>query len=124
MEQKFYTCRHCGNIIAKIKDVGVPIMCCGQKMEELAAGAVEAAGEKHVPVYGVEGRTVKVRVGSVDHPMLPEHFIDWVFLKTDRGSQWKQLHPGEAPHAAFALTEGETVEAVYAYCNQHSLWRG
>lgn len=124
MQQKFYICRQCGNIVAKIKDVGVPIVCCGQKMEELVAGAVEAAGEKHVPVYEVEGGTVKVRVGSVDHPMLPEHFIEWVFLKTDQGSQWKQLHPGEAPRAAFALTEGETVESVYAYCNQHSLWRG
>ena len=123
MEQRFYICGHCGNIVAMVKDAGVPVMCCGQKMEELAAGAVEAAGEKHVPVYGVEGRTVKVRVGSVDHPMLPEHYIQWVSLQTRQGNQRKVLNPGDKPEVCFALCEGDQVEAVYAYCNLHSLWK-
>ena len=55
MEQKFYICEHCGNIIAKVKDAGVPVMCCGQPMKEIVPGTVEASVEKHIPVYTVEG---------------------------------------------------------------------
>lgn len=123
MEQKFYICEHCGNIVTKVKDAGVPVMCCGQKMKELIPGTTEAATEKHIPVYSVEGSLVKVQVGSVAHPMLPEHYIEWVFLQTAQGTQCKKLHPGEAPQASFALCEGDTVEAVYAYCNLHGLWK-
>ena len=120
---KFYICEHCGNIVTKVKDAGVPVMCCGQKMKELIPGTTEAATEKHIPVYSVEGNLVKVQVGSVAHPMLPEHYIEWVFLQTAQGTQCKKLHPGEAPQASFALCEGDTVEAVYAYCNLHGLWK-
>lgn len=123
MEQKFYICEHCGNIVTKVKDAGVPVMCCGQKMKELIPGTTEAATEKHIPVYSVEGNLVKVQVGSVAHPMLPEHYIEWVFLQTAQGTQCKKLHPGEAPQSSFALCEGDTVEAVYAYCNLHGLWK-
>ena len=123
MEQKFYICEHCGNIVTKVKDAGVPVMCCGQKMKELIPGTTEAATEKHIPVYSVEGNLVKVQVGSVAHPMLPEHYIEWVFLQTAQGTLCKKLHPGEAPQASFALCEGDTVEAVYAYCNLHGLWK-
>lgn len=123
MEQRFYICEHCGNIIAMIKNAGVSVMCCGQKMTELVPGTTEAATEKHIPVYQVEGSLVKVRVGSVDHPMLPEHYIEWISLQTKQGSQHKILRPGDAPAACFALCEGDEVEAVYAYCNLHSLWK-
>ncbi len=82
MEQKFYICEHCGNIVAMVQDAGVPVMCCGQKMKEMIPGTVDAAVEKHVPVYTVEGNLVKVCVGSVEHPMMPEHFIAWVSLQT------------------------------------------
>ena len=123
MEQTFYICEHCGNIIAKVKDVGVPVMCCGQKMTEIVPGTVEAAAEKHIPVYQVNGSVVTVRVGSVDHPMLPEHYIEWVSLQTKQGNQRKALHPGDKPEVCFALCPGDEVEAVYAYCNLHSLWK-
>ncbi len=123
MEQNFYICEHCGNIIAKVKDVGVPVMCCGQKMTEIVPGTVEAAAEKHIPVYQVNGSVVTVRVGSVDHPMLPEHYIEWVSLQTKQGNQRKALHPGDKPEVCFALCPGDEVEAVYAYCNLHSLWK-
>ena len=82
MEQRFFICEHCGNIVAMVKDAGVPVMCCGQKMTEIIPGTADAAVEKHVPVYQVEGNVVKVQVGAVDHPMLPEHFIEWVSLQT------------------------------------------
>lgn len=123
MEQKFYICEHCGNIIAKVKDAGVPVMCCGQRMKEIIPGTSDGAAEKHVPVYRVEGSIVTVRVSSVDHPMLPEHYIEWVSLQSKQGNQRKLLHPGDEPEVRFALCPGDEVEAVYAYCNLHSLWK-
>lgn len=123
MEQKFYTCKNCDNIVVKIKDGGVPIMCCGERMTEIIPGTTDAAQEKHVPVYRVEGNKVTVTVGAAAHPMLPEHYIEWVFLQTRQGTQCKNLQPGQAPEVCFALCEGDEVEAVYAYCNLHSLWK-
>ena len=123
MEQKFFICEHCGNIIAMVKDKGVPVMCCGQKMTEIIPGTTDAAVEKHVPVYTVEGNKVHVTVGEVAHPMLPEHYIEWVSLQTKFGNQRKELRPGEAPETCFMLCDGDEVEAVYAFCNLHSLWK-
>ena len=123
MEQKFYACEHCGNIVTVIKDAGAPLMCCGEKLKEMAPGTTDGATEKHIPVYTVEGNTVTVTVGSAEHPMMPEHYIEWVSLQTKQGSQQKILHPGEKPTARFALCDGDEVEAVYAYCNLHSLWK-
>ncbi len=124
MEQMFYICEHCGNIIAKVRDKGVPVMCCGQKMTPLVPGTTEAAVEKHIPVYTVEDGVLKVTVGSTEHPMLEEHYIEWISVQTNLGNQRKVLKPGQPPKADFALLPGETVEAVYAYCNLHSLWKG
>ena len=123
MEQKFYICAHCGNIIAKVKDAGVPVMCCGQKMDELVPGTVDASVEKHVPAFTFEGSIVKVKVGSVEHPMAEEHYIEWVSLQTKQGNQRKALVPGQAPEVEFAICDGDEVEAVYAYCNLHGLWK-
>lgn len=123
MEQKFYICEHCGNIIAMVRDAGVPVMCCGQKMKELVPGTTDAAMEKHVPVYQVNGNLVTVTVGSVEHPMLPEHSIQWVSLQTRQGSQRKLLQPGDKPAVTFAICDGDEVEAVYAYCDLHGLWK-
>ncbi len=81
MRQKFYVCEHCGNIITKVNDAGVPVMCCGEKMKEMIPGTTDAAVEKHVPVYEVEGNVVKVKVGEVEHPMVAEHYIQWIVLE-------------------------------------------
>jgi len=123
MAQKFYVCEHCGNIVTKVKDVGVPVVCCGQKMTELVPGTTDASQEKHVPVYKVEGNNVLVTIGSVEHPMQEEHHIEWIVLETKQGVQRKYLEPGQAPKAVFALTEGDEVVAVYEYCNLHGLWK-
>lgn len=123
MEQKFYICSHCGKIIAVVKESGVPVMCCGQKMTEIIPGSVDAAAEKHVPAYTVENNVVTVNVGSAEHPMLPEHYIEWVSLQTKQGNQRKALKPGDKPRICFALCDGDEVEAVYAYCNLHGLWK-
>jgi superoxide reductase len=123
MEQKFFICEHCGNIIAMVKDAGVPVVCCGQNMSELVPGTVDAAAEKHVPSYEVKGNMVYVTVGEVEHPMLDAHYIEWISLQTTGGNQRKGLKPGDAPKACFAICEGDEVEAVYAYCNLHGLWK-
>ena len=123
MEQKFYICEHCGTIIAKVKDAGVPVMCCGQKMTELVPGTVDAAVEKHVPEYTVDGNKVVVKVGAVEHPMTEDHLIEWVSLQTKQGNQRKALAAGAAPEVCFCICDGDEVEAVYAYCNLHGLWK-
>ena len=123
MKQKFYICAHCGNIITKIKDAKVPVVCCGEKMKEIIPGTVEASREKHIPVYQVDGNKVCVTVGSVEHPMVAEHYIEWIVLETKEGVQYKYLKPGDAPKACFAIAEGDEIKAVFAYCNLHSLWR-
>ena len=123
MEQKFYICEHCGNIIAKVKDAGVPVMCCGQKMTELVPGTVDAAVEKHVPEYTVDGNKVVVKVGAVEHPMTEDLLIEWVSLQTKQGNQRKALAAGAAPEVCFCICDGDEVEAVYAYCNLHGLWK-
>ena len=119
---KFYICEKCGNLVEKIDDSGVPMVCCGQKMTPIVAGTVEASREKHIPVASVEGNVVKVSVGSIEHPMAEEHSILWVELKTDKGVQRKHLKPGEPPVVSFALA-GEKPLEVYAYCNLHGLWK-
>ena len=120
---KFYICEHCGNIVYKVHDAGVPVFCCGQKMKELVPGSVDASVEKHVPVVRVEGGSVHVEVGSVEHPMSAEHYIPWIWLQTSVGVQMKELSPQSAPAVDFALAEGEKPVAVYAYCNLHGLWK-
>ncbi len=118
---KFYVCPICGNIIEKVKDVGVPVMCCGKKMEEIVPNTVDASVEKHTPVVTVEGNVVKVSIGSVEHPMVEEHNIEWVYLCTENGVYRKELKAGNAPEVKFVL-DGENPVAVYAYCNLHGLW--
>ena len=122
MELQFYRCKICGKIIATVKDTGVPTICCGQEMEQIIPGTTDASVEKHVPVITVNGNEVEVKVGSVDHPMAAEHYIEWIALSTKQGNQRKCLKPGDAPVAKFALVAGDEVVKAYAYCNLHSLW--
>ena len=123
MEMKFYRCSVCGQIVAIVKKSGVPVSCCGKPMEEIIPGTSDGTVEKHVPVYEVKNNIVTVNVGSVDHPMLPEHYIEWIAIKTKFGNQRKQLKPGDEPKACFSICDGDEVEEVYAYCNLHSLWK-
>ena len=119
---KFYYCTHCKNIAVKAVDKGVPMMCCGEKMVELAPGSVDAATEKHVPVATVSGNTVAVEVGEVAHPMDDDHSILFIALETTAGFQLARLAPGEPPEASFALADGTRAVAAYAYCDKHGLW--
>lgn len=121
-EPRFFRCKHCKNIIEMIHDAGVPVVCCGEEMEELVPNTVDAAKEKHIPSVSVVGNMVIVEVGSVPHPMEEKHYIMWIYIQTKNGFQRKCLAPGEEPKAAFAL-DNDGVVAVYEYCNIHGLWK-
>lgn len=120
---EFYVCAHCGNIITKLTDKKVPVVCCGEKMQLLVAGTTDAAVEKHVPVYTVENNTVHVKVGSVEHPMTDAHWIEWIIAETNMGFSVRKLTPSDKPEAEFILSVGEELKEVYAYCNLHGLWK-
>ena len=119
---KVYKCLQCGNMIQMMKESGIPVMCCGKKMEELVPNTVEASEEKHIPVIDVNGNRVTVTVGSVEHPMETEHYIEWICLETKYGEQYRQMKPGDTPTATFVLGDDEVV-AAYAYCNLHGFWK-
>ncbi len=123
MEQQFYKCRKCGQIVAMVKKTGSPLICCGEEMVLMKANTTDGAKEKHVPVYKVDGNMVRVVVGETAHPMQENHYIEWISLQTSLGNQRKVLKPGDAPEAAFVMMEGEEIQAVYAYCNLHGLWK-
>lgn len=120
---KYYVCEHCGNIIEYVKESGVPVVCCGQKMTELVPGTSDGAHEKHVPVVTVNGDTVVVEVGSVEHPMVEVHYIQWIVIETTKGSHRVNLNYTDKPRAEFKLSNGESFVAAYEYCNLHGLWK-
>lgn len=123
MAVKFYKCLVCGNVAVKVVDSGVPLVCCGKKMEELLPNTVDASGEKHVPVVTpLDNDMIKVEVGSVPHPMLPEHHIAFIYLETEKGGIRVDLPHDGKPEAIIA-TGKEKVVAVYEYCNIHGLWK-
>jgi superoxide reductase len=98
-------------------------MCCGQKMTELIPGTTDGAAEKHVPVYETKDNTICVKIGAAEHPMTDAHYIEWICVKTKQGVQFRYLQPDNKPQACFTVCEGDEVEAVYAYCNLHGLWK-
>ena len=120
--QKFFICKHCGNLIGLIDNKGVPMVCCGENMTELTPNTVEASVEKHLPVVTVSGSSIDVQVGSVPHPMEEAHHIAFVYVETERGGQRKCLKVGEEPKLTFSFS-GDKPAAVYAYCNLHGLWK-
>ncbi|MBO5567864.1 MAG: desulfoferrodoxin [Clostridia bacterium] len=120
---KFYKCQHCPNMIAYLEKAVCNAKCCGEEMLELIPNTSDGAGEKHVPVIERDGQTVTVKVGSVAHPMLEAHYIQWIALETAQGMQRKTLKPGDEPKAVFALAEGDEPVAAYEYCNLHGLWK-
>ena len=121
MSTKFYKCRHCGNVVEKVVDSGVNVVCCGEQMQELIPNTVDASSEKHVPVVTDlgDGR-IKVEVGSEPHPMSPEHHIVFIYVETESGGIRYKLK--DKPEAVIC-TCGKKATAVYEYCNLHGLWK-
>ncbi len=121
MKVKFFKCNHCGNVIIKVVDSKVPVVCCGEKMVELVANTEEASVEKHLPVVTrIDDCNLKVEVGSVAHPMLPEHHIAFIYLETENGGMRIDLK--DKPEATFCICADKPI-AVYEYCNLHGLWK-
>ena len=119
-EVKFYKCPVCGNIVELIEGDIKRTRCCGQEMELLVANTVDAAVEKHVPVYEVVDNELVVTVGEVEHPMSEEHYIMWVLLVTDNRSYRVELKPNDKPVVKLPYVDNST---LYAYCNLHGLWK-
>lgn len=116
----FYRCELCGNMVAKVKNGGGTLACCGQSMKELVANTTDAAQEKHVPFVEREDDKIKVTVGSVLHPSLEEHYIEWIALATEDKVEIQYLKPGMEPKAVFNSVDAGV---VYEYCNLHGLWK-
>lgn len=123
MQLKFFYCPHCGKIISIVKDSGVETICCGQPMKPLIPGTTDGAKEKHLPVITADKQKITVTVGETLHPSLPEHYIEWILLQTDKGIQQKMLNPGDKPEAEFVTLPDEKIIAAYEYCNLHKLWK-
>ncbi len=120
---RFFQCLMCKKIVGMIQDSACPTKCCGESMVEMVPNTTDAAVEKHVPAVTVEGNIVTVVVGEAAHPMIEEHYIQWIALETKQGAQRKPLCPGQEPKAVFALADGDEAVAAYAYCNLHGLWK-
>lgn len=119
---KFYICELCGNMVDLIKEKGGTVACCGQDMKYLEPNTVEAAQEKHLPEVTKTANGIKVQVGSVLHPMEDAHYIDFVYVKTEKGSSRIGFKAGDSPVAEFSFA-GDTPKEAYAYCNLHGMWK-
>ncbi len=121
-ELKFYQCQSCGNMIIKLVDKKMPVMCCGQVMKEIEANTTEAASEKHIPVATLNQGFLEVNVGSAQHPMDESHHITFVAIQTKKGITVNYLDPKDLPTTKFYIGETQVL-SVYAYCNLHGLWK-
>ncbi len=119
---QIYKCAACGIIVEVLDGGSGQMMCCGEPMKHLAEQTADAATEKHVPVIEKIEGGYKVKVGSVPHPMAPEHFIEWIELLADGRAYRQFLEPGGAPEAVFNV-QAESVSAR-EFCNVHGLWKG
>lgn len=120
---EIYKCNVCGNIVEMVHASKGELVCCGQKMENQIAGTVEASYEKHIPVVDntCTCSSVSIKVGSVDHPMVKEHYIEWIEYVADGVSNTQFLKPEDKPVACFNPTNNDAY-TVRAYCNIHGLW--
>ena len=116
-----YKCSICGNEVEVISAGGGTLVCCGQPMDLLSENTTDAAQEKHVPVVEKVDGGVKVKVGSVTHPMEEKHWIQWIEVIANGKVYRQSLNPGDAPEAVFPV-EGGSISAR-AYCNLHGLWK-
>jgi len=116
-----YKCEVCGNIVEVVHDGPGQLVCCNQPMKLQEENTVDAAKEKHVPVIEKTAEGILVKVGSVAHPMIDSHYIEWIQLLADGKAYRQFLNPGEKPEAVFKV-EGKDLSAR-EYCNLHGLWK-
>ena len=118
---QIYKCMVCGNIVEVVHAGRGQLVCCGQPMKLMEVKRTEEGKEKHLPVIEKADGKVVVKVGSVEHPMLEEHYIEWIELTADGFVYRKSLKPGDKPEAEFSV-EADKVNAR-AFCNVHGLWQ-
>jgi superoxide reductase len=116
-----YKCEMCGNIVEVLHGGAGQLVCCGEPMVHLDEQTADAATEKHVPVMEETEHGIKVKVGSVPHPMQDEHHIEWIEVIADGKAYRQFLEPGGVPEATFCVDS--KVEALREYCNVHGLWK-
>lgn len=119
--RQVYKCEICGNMVEVVHKAGGTLVCCGKPMTLLSENTMDAAVEKHVPVIEKLQDGIVVKVGEVEHPMLENHYIEWIEVHTANKVYRKYLKPGEKPEAIFKVDE----EVLFAreYCNVHGLWK-
>ena len=118
---QIYECAVCGNIVEVNHAAGGTLVCCGQDMTLLTEKTADSATEKHVPVIEKTESGFKVKIGSVAHPMIDEHYIEWIEAVVD-GTAYRQfLKPGDTPEAEFCI-KSDNITAR-EYCNIHGLWK-
>ncbi|MGM9675415.1 MAG: desulfoferrodoxin [Bacteroidaceae bacterium] len=120
--RSIYRCPVCGNIVEVMNPGMGELVCCGKPMVLLKENVTDAAQEKHVPVVEKLDGGYRVKVGSAAHPMLSEHYIQWIELLTPTSVLRHELKPGDEPEAVF-LTDEECM-CAREYCNLHGLWKG
>lgn len=117
---KIYVCKKCGNIVLKLEDKNESLSCCGELMELQNVNIVDAAVEKHLPVYEIKENNINIKVGEVEHPMTEEHYISFIILANDNNHMIKKLSISDKPEASFVYNS--EYNKIYAYCNLHGLW--
>ena len=120
--KEIYKCNVCGNIVEVVHASDGELVCCGQPMQLMSEKLQDAGNEKHVPVIERTATGVKVKVGSIPHPMEEKHYIEWIELHADEMVYRKFLKPGDAPKAEFCVTTAKKLSAR-DFCNIHGLWR-
>jgi len=124
MAQKLeiYQCMLCGNIVEVLHGGDGELVCCGQPMKKLAAKTSDQGKEKHVPVIEKTADGIKVKVGSIPHPMEEKHYIEWIEIIADGMAYRQFLKPGDAPEAVFSVKADKIT--AREHCNIHGLWEG
>jgi superoxide reductase len=118
---QIYRCEICGNVVEVLDEGGGELVCCGQPMKLMEEKTNDEGKEKHVPIIEKTEEGIKVKVGSVPHPMIEEHYIEWIEILTEEGKFKKFLKPGDLPEAEFSV-KGQNIQARI-YCNLHGLWK-
>lgn len=120
-QKQVYRCNICGNIVEVLHSGRGELVCCNKPMELLEEKTRGEGQEKHIPVIEKTDERIKIKVGSIPHPMEQNHYIQWIEVNTDREAKRKFLNAGDRPEAEFCITNNTKKARIY--CNVHGLWK-
>ena len=120
--RELYRCEICGNIVEVVHEGAPALVCCGKPMIKLDAKTEDQGLEKHVPVVEETDSGIKVKIGSIEHPMEDKHYIKFIEVLLNDKIMRKELKPGQAPEAEFCATKSDVME-VREFCTIHGLWK-